>query len=173
MFAWSHYDMLGIDPKVGCHKLAIKNGARPIRQKMRCFNYKRYKAINGGVEKLLKAGFIRDVNYLEWISNVILVKKVNDKWRMCVDFTDLNKVCPKDSFRSPKIDQLVDSTAGHSLLSFMDVFFGYNQIPMFEQDEEHMTFIISQGLLCYRVMSFGLKNAGATYQRMVNKFLSH
>ena len=88
---------------------------------------------------------------------------------MCVDFTDLNKACPKDSFPLPKIDQLVDSTAGHGLISFMDAFSGYNQIPMCEQDEESTTFITNQGLFCYRVMPFGLKNAGATYQRLVNK----
>ena len=88
---------------------------------------------------------------------------------MCVDFTDLNKACPKDSFPLPKIDQFVDSTAGYGLLSFMDAFSGYNQIPMFEQDEESTTFITNQGLFCYRVMPFGLKNAGATYQRLVNR----
>ena len=99
-------------------------------QKRRCFNQKRYKAINGEVEKLLKVGFIQKVNYSEWISNVGLVKKTNGKWRMYVDFTDLNKACQKNSFPLPKIDQLVDSTVGHGLLSFMDAFSGYNQIPM-------------------------------------------
>ena len=88
---------------------------------------------------------------------------------MCVDFTDLNKACPKDSFPLPKIDQLVDSTARHDLLSLIDAFSGYNQIPMFEQDKESTTFITNQGLFCYRVISFGLKNAGVTYQRLVNK----
>ena len=91
------------------------------------------------------------------------MKKANGKWRMCVDFIDLNKVCPKDSFPLPKIDQLVDSTAGDGLLSFMDAFSRYNQIPMFEQDEESTIFITNQGLFCYRVILFGLKNAGATY----------
>ena len=86
-----------------------------------------------------------------------------------MDFTDLNKACPKDSFPLPKIDQLVDSTAGHSLLSFMDAFSEYNQIPMDEQDEESTTFITNMGLFCYRVIPFGLKNAGAAYQRLVNK----
>ncbi|KAH9727588.1 Ribonuclease H [Citrus sinensis] len=145
VFAWTREDMPGIDPE------------------------ERYEAINGEVEKLLRAGFIREVSYPEWISNVVLVKKTNGKWRMCVDFTDLNKACPKDSFPLPKIDQLVDSTAGHGLLSFMDAFSGYNQIPMYEQDEESTAFITNQGLFCYRVMPFGLKNAGATYQRLVNK----
>ena len=99
---------------------------------MRCFNQERYEAINGEVEKLLKVGFIWEVNYLEWISNVVLVKKANGKWRMCIDFTNLNKACPKDSFPLPKIDQLVDTTAGHDLFSVMDAFSGYNQISMFE-----------------------------------------
>ncbi|XP_024039511.1 uncharacterized protein LOC112098123 [Citrus clementina] len=169
VFAWAHEDMPGIDPEVACHKLAIKKGARAVRQKRRCLNQERYEAVNDEVEKLLRAGFIREVSYPEWISNVVLVKKANGKWRMCVDFTDLNKACPKDSFPLPRIDQLVDSTAGHGLLSFMDAFSGYNQIPMYEQDEESTAFITNQGLFCYRVMPFGLKNAGATYQRLVNK----
>ena len=97
-----------------------------------------------------------------------MVKKANGKWRMCVDFTDLNKACPKDSYPFPRIDQLVDSTVGHQLLSFMDAFSGYNQIKKNEADQEKMSFVTSQGLFCYEVMPFGLKNAGATYQRLVN-----
>ncbi|XP_065620650.1 uncharacterized protein LOC136063751 [Quercus suber] len=97
-----------------------------------------------------------------------MVKKANGKWRMCVDFTDLNKFCPKDSYHLPRIDQLVNSTAGHQLLSFMDVFLGYNQIKMDETNQEKTFFITSQGLFYYKVMPFGLKNAGATYQRLVN-----
>ena len=97
-----------------------------------------------------------------------MVKKANGKWKMCVDFTDLNKACPKDSMPLPRIDQLVDSTAGHKLLSFMDAFSGYNQIRMDDADQEKTSFVSSQGLFCYKVMSFGLKNAEATYQRLVN-----
>jgi len=91
---------------------------------------------------------------------------------MCVDFTDLNKTCPKESFPLPRIDQLVDSTAGHKLLTFMDTFSGYNQIKMANEDQEKTAFITIQGLYCYKVMSFGLKNAGATYQRLMNKMFS-
>ena len=87
---------------------------------------------------------------------------------MVSGFTNLNKACPKDSYPLPRIDQLVDSTAGHKLLSFMDAFSGYNQIRMDEVDQEKTSFITSQGLLCYKVMPFGLKNARATYQRLVN-----
>ena len=88
---------------------------------------------------------------------------------MCVDFTDLNKACPKDSFPLPRIDQLVESTAEHKLLTFMNAFSGYNQIKMAEEDQEKTAFITSQGLYCYKVMPFGLKNVGETYQRLVNR----
>ena len=89
-----------------------------------------------------------------------------------MDFTDLNKACPKDSFPLPRINQLVDSTAGHKLLTLMDAFSGYNQIKMDEKDQEKTAFITSQRLYCYKVMPFGLKNAGATYQRLVNKMFN-
>ena len=101
-----------------------------------------------------------------------MVKKENGKWRMCVDFTDLNNACPKDSFPILKIDQLMDSMVGHKLLTFMDAFSGYNQIQMVEEDQEKIAFITSQGLYCYRVMPFGLKNVGAMYQRLVNQMFS-
>ena len=117
-------------------------------------------------------GFIREVYYPNWLANVVLMKKANGKWRMCVDFTDLNKACPKDSFPLPRIDQLVDSTAEHKLLTFMDVFSRYNQIKMAEEDQEKTAFITSQGLYCYKVMPFRLKNVGATYQRLVNKMFN-
>ncbi|XP_016652485.1 PREDICTED: RNA-directed DNA polymerase homolog [Prunus mume] len=91
---------------------------------------------------------------------------------MCQEYTDLNKACPKDSFPLPRIDQLVDATAGHELLSFMDAYSRYNQIFMNPADSEHMTFITDMGLYYYNVMSFGLKNAGATYQRLVNRIFT-
>ena len=87
---------------------------------------------------------------------------------MCVDFTNLNKACPKDSYLLSRIDQLVDSTAGNKLLSFMDAFSGYNQIRMDEANQEKTSFVTSQGLFCYEIMPFGLKNVGAIYQRLVN-----
>ena len=121
------------------------------------------KAVAEEVRKLLEAGFIREVYYLDWLANVVMVKKNNGKWRMCVDFTNLNRACPKDSYPLPRIDTLVDSTARHELLSFMDAFSGYKQIKMKEEDQEKTSFMTSQGLFCYKVMLFGLKNAGATY----------
>ena len=100
------------------------------------------------------------------------MKKANGKWRMYVDFMNMNKACPKDSFHLPRIDQLMDSTAGHKLLTFMDAFSGYNQIKMAEEDQEKTAFITSQGLYCYKVMPLGLKNTGVTYQRLVKKMFS-
>ena len=88
---------------------------------------------------------------------------------MYVDFTNLNKTFPKDSYPLLHTDQLVDSIAGHQLLSFMDAFSGYNQIKIDEANQEKTSFITSQGLFCYKIMSFGLKNAGVTYQRLVNQ----
>ena len=121
---------------------------------------------------MLSTGFIREIYYPKWLTNVALVKKANGKWRMCVNFTNLNKACLKDSFSLPRIDQMVDSIAWHKSLTFMDAFSGYNQIKMVEKDQEKTSFIMSQGLYCYKVMPFGLKNARATYQRLVNKMFS-
>ena len=92
---------------------------------------------------------------------------------MCVDFTDLNRACPKDNYPLPRIDTLVDSTTRHELLSFMDTFSGYNQIKMNEDDQERTSFVTSQGLFCYKVMPFEIKNTGAMYQRLMNKMFTH
>ena len=134
---------------------------------------KRYVALKEEVDKLKTNGFIRDALYPEWVSNLVLVRKPNGKWRTCVDYSDLNKACPKDSFPLPRIDQLVDSTAGHELLSFMDAYSGYNQIPMHLANQEHTSFVTNMGLYYYKVMPFGLKNAGATYQRLVNRMFAN
>ena len=146
---------------------------RPLRQSNRKSGaQERDKAVAEEVRKLLEAGFIREVYYPDWLANVVMVKKSNGKWRMCVDFMDLNRACPKDSYPLPQIDTLVDSTARHELLSFMDAFSGYNQIKMKEEDQEKTSFVTSQGLFCNKVMSFGLKNAGAMYQRLMNKIFT-
>ncbi|KAK0607093.1 hypothetical protein LWI29_009183 [Acer saccharum] len=165
--------MPGIDPIVISHSLGVDPTFKPVSQKRRSFNSERYEAIATEVDKLLKAGFIRNLDYNEWLSNVVLVQKKDGRWRMCVNFTDLNKACPKDSFPLPRIDQLVDATSGHELLSFMDAYFGYNQIRMDEPDEAKIAFITDRGVYCYWVMPFGLKNAGATYQRLVNRIFAN
>ena len=160
--------MGGIDPAIMTHRINVSQSFKPVKQK-RSFAPERQKAINEEVGKLLRAGAIREVEYHEWLANVVFVKKANDKWRLYIDFIDINRACPKDSFPLPRIDLIVDATAGHELLCFMDAFFGYNQISMDPDDQEKTSFVTGQGTYCYQVMPFGLKNAGATYQRLVNR----
>jgi len=133
--------MPGSNPSVITHRLNVYPSSKPIRQKKRVFAPKQDNAIKEEVQKLTTAKFIREVYYPNWLANVVMVKKANGKWKMCVDFTDLNKACPKDSYQLPRIDQLVDSTTGHKLLSFIDAFSGYNQIRMDEVDQEKTSLI--------------------------------
>jgi hypothetical protein len=115
------------------------------------------------------ASFIREVFHLEWLANPIFVRKKNtNEWRTCVDYTDLNKHCPKDPFGLSRIDQVVDSTVGYDLLCFLDCYSGYHQIAIKEEDQEKTAFIIDA--YCYTMMSFGLKNTGPTYQRAIQAF---
>ncbi|RVW20504.1 Transposon Ty3-I Gag-Pol polyprotein [Vitis vinifera] len=169
IFAWAHSDMSGILPSVASHRLNVLTTSKPVRQKIRRFHPDRQKVIQEEMKKLLEAGFIREVEYPEWLANVVVVPKKGGKWRVCVDYTNLNDACPKDSFPLLRIDQIVDATFGHELLSFLDAFSGYHQIPMAPGDEEKTVFITPHRLYCYRVMSFGLKNARATYQRLMTK----
>ena len=162
-----------IDPSIMVHRLNISLLFPPIQQKKSVFTHERDKAIVEEVRKLQEAEFIREVYYFDWLANVVMVKKANRKWRMCVDFTDLNKACPKDSYPFLWIDVLTDLTMRHQLLSFMDVFSGYNHIKLDETDQEKTSFITSQGLFCYKVMPFGLKNVGSMYQRLMNKMFAY
>ena len=158
-----------IDPTIITHKMNINPSFKPIKQKRRIFAPKRQKVINEEVNKLLQAKDIRELEYPNWLANVVLIKKANDKWWLYIDFTNVNRACNKDNFPLPRIDLIVDATAGHELLSFMDAFSGYNQIIMDPSDQEKTSFVTGQGTYCYQVMPFGLKNVGATYQRLVNK----
>ena len=119
----------------------------------------------------MNVGFIKLVHQAEWITNVVLVPKKDGNVRMCMDFRDLNKACPNDDFLLPHIDVLVDNKAGSALISFMDGFSGYNQIKMAPRDMTKTTFTTEWGIYCYTVMPFGLKNMGATCQRMATTLL--
>ena len=125
--------------------------------------------MNLEVQRLKEAGVIREIYFLRWLVNTVVVKKKNGKWRVCVDFTDLNRACPKDPFLMPKIDQLVDATYGHPRMSLLDAFQGYHQIALAPEDREKMAFISSSANYHYEVMPFGLKNTGATYRRMMTR----
>ena len=168
-FAWTHADMIGISLTHASQRLKVAPFAKPVRQKVRRFHPDRHLVIQTEVDNILHNGFIRAFKNPEWLANMVVVPKKGNKWRVCVDYTDLNDACPKDSFPLPRIDQIVDASARHGMLSFLDGFSGYHQIPMHPSDAEKTSFITPHGLYCYNVMRFGLKNAWATYQRLVTK----
>ena len=165
--------MPGIDPSIIVHKLNVSPSFSPVCQKKVGVAQEQDKAIAEEVRKLQEADFIREVYYPDWLANVVMVKKANGKWRICVDFMDLNRACSKDSYPLSRIDFLVDLIAGHQLLSFMDAFFGYNQIKLDKADQEKTSFVTIHGFFCYNVMPLRLKNTGATYQRLMNKIFAH
>ena len=168
LFAWTTADMPGVEPQVITHRLSLYKEARPIAQKKRLLGEERRQAARDEADKLLQAGFIRKAHYTTWLANVVMVKKANGKWRMCVDYTDLNKACPKDSYPLPTIDRLVDGAAGHHILSFLDAYSDYNQIQMHPADRKKTAFMTDSNNFYYEVMPFGLKNVGATYQKLMD-----
>ncbi|XP_071902705.1 uncharacterized protein [Coffea arabica] len=173
IFAWSADDMPGIPTELAVHRLHVDPNVRPVKQKKRNFAPERNEVVKSEVGKLLEAKIVKEVYYPTWLANPVLVKKEVKAWRMCVDFTDLNKACPNDCYPLPRIDQLMDSTAGYEIFCFLDAFKGYHQIVLDEEDQEKTSFITEEGTYCYVTMPFGLKNAGATYQRLVNKLFKN
>jgi hypothetical protein len=163
--------MPGIPREVIEHKLGIDPAFKPIKQKERRYTPERRETIRLEVNKLLEAGFIRPVDYPIWLANPVLVEKPDGSWRMCIDYTSLNKACPKDEYPLPRICQIVDSTASCELLSFLDAYSGYHQISLAVDDKEKTAFITPFGIFCYTKMTFGLKNGGATYQKCVHTVL--
>jgi hypothetical protein len=159
--------MPGVPKELIEHALNVHPKATPKKQRLRRFAHDKREAIKREIAKLLAAGFIKEVIHPEWVANPVLVKRKNNEWRMCVDYTDLNKHCPKDHFGLPRIDQVVDSMAGCVLLFFLDCYSGYHQIALKEEDQIKTAFITPYGTYAYKTMSFGLKNAGATYQRAI------
>ena len=170
VFSWNAYEAPRVNPEFICHHLKVNPLIPPRKRPPRRPSKKHAVAVREEVSKLKQARGIREVFfYLEWLANTVVVKKKNEKWRVCVDFTDLNKACPKDPFPMPKIDQLVDATVGHPRMSFLDAFQGYHQIPLALDDQEKTAFVTSVGNYHYKVMPFGLKNAGSSYQRMMTR----
>uniref|UniRef100_A0A2N9GDZ7 Integrase catalytic domain-containing protein n=1 Tax=Fagus sylvatica TaxID=28930 RepID=A0A2N9GDZ7_FAGSY len=153
------------EPVAADPKISAKEELEPVIQPMRTFHPEVEAQITQEVKKLLSAGFIKPIQHPRWLSNIVPVKKKNGQIRCCVDFRNLNKACPKDEFPLPNMDLLIDSAAGHAMFSFMDGFSGYNQIFMTPRDAEKTAFRTPIGNFYYTVMPFGLKNAGATYQR--------
>jgi hypothetical protein len=157
--------MPGIPREVIEHHLNIHPDAKPVSQKPRRQSIEWQDFIRKEVRKLLDAGFIEEVHHLVWLANPVIVPKANGKLWMCIDYTNLNKACPKDQYPLPQIDQIVDSTSGCDLLSFLDAYSGFHQIQMFRQDRKHTAFVTMDGLYCYVVMPYGLK----TFVRAMSK----
>jgi hypothetical protein len=164
IFVWSPSDMPGILREVVEHSLDILPHSRAVQQWLWRFDEERHRAIGVELRKLLEAGFIKEVFHPMWLANHVLVKKNNGKWKMCVDYTCLNKACRKVPFPLPRIDQIIDSTAGCELFCFLDAYTGYQQIKTKEFDQLTTSFITPFSMFCYVIMSFGLRNASATYQ---------
>jgi hypothetical protein len=141
------------------HKLKICLDAKPVKQKLRKQSVKQQNFIREEVKKPLDAGFICEVYHLEWLANPVVVSKVNGKLRMCMDYTSPNKACSKDPYPLPRIDQILHSTSGCELLSFIDAYSRFHQIQMAREDEQKVVVITSDGLYCYIYMPYGLKNA--------------
>ena len=170
-FAWNYTEMPGLSRELVEHRLPIKPGFRPHKQAPRRFNPLMYDRIKAEINRLLEAGFIRPCRYADWISNIVPVeKKDSGKLRVCIDFRDLNRATPKDEYPMPIADMLINAASSHKVLSFLDGNAGYNQIFMAIEDMSKTAFICPGfvGLFEWVVMTFGLKNAGATYQRAMN-----
>ena len=169
VFAWNSYEALRVDPNFIFHRLNVNPTVMPRRQPSRRPSKEHAEAVRSEVAKLKQIKAIKEVFYPQWLANTVVVKKKIGKWQVCVDFMDLNKACPKDPFPMLKIDRLVDATVGHLRMSFLDAFQGYHQIPLATDDQEKIAFVTSIGNYHYKVMPFGLKSVGSTYQRMITK----
>jgi hypothetical protein len=157
--------MPGVPRELAEHSLHVRPSAKPVKQPLRRFTEEKRKAIHEEIARLLTAGFIREVFYPDWLANPVLVLKKNNTWHMCIDYTSLNKACPKDPFVLPHIDQVLNSTASYDLVSFLDSYSGYHQIPLYDPDQIKTSFFTPHGAYCYVTMPFSLKNTGATYQQ--------
>jgi hypothetical protein len=164
IFSWSYEEMSGIDPSIVVHEIKTYPGAKPVHQRLRPVHPRKAAAIKLEVEKLLKAGFIYLVALTEWVSNPVPIDKKGGSIRVCVDYRDINKACPKDNFPTPFVDQIIDDCAGSEIFSLMDGFSDYNQINIAPEDQHKMAFICPWGTFAYRKLPFALKNAGPTFQ---------
>nr|GFA61791.1 reverse transcriptase domain-containing protein [Tanacetum cinerariifolium] len=169
IFAWQPSDMTGVPRAVGEHRLNVREGYPGYAVFFSPVRGLAWFAIQAEVEKLVEVRIMREVYYHDWLSNQVMVKKNDGSWRMCVDFTDLNKACPQDCYPLPEIDWKVESLCGYPFKCFLDAYKGYHQIQMAAADEEKTAFHTGQGVYCYTKMPFGLKNAGAIYQRLMDK----
>jgi hypothetical protein len=171
VFTWRTSNLTGVSRDIIEHKLEVNPSARPKEHRLRKMSDEKITTVKAEVQRLLDASFIREVYYPSWLTNVVMVKKKNGKWRMCTDFIDLNKFCLKDDFLLTRIDKIVDSVAGCEIMALLDCFSGYHQIWFQEEDQEKMSFIMPFGTYYYLRMPEGLKNAGPTFCWMTKVIL--
>jgi hypothetical protein len=171
VFSWLANDLYGVNRDVIEHSLSVDPSFRPRKQRLQKMSEDKAEGAQNEVKRLLSAGVIREMKYPEWLANTVMVKKANGKWRMCIDFTYLNKACPKDEFPLPRIDSLVDAAASTEVMSLLDCYSGYHRIWMKKEDEPKTSFITPSGTYCYLRMPEGLKNAGGSFSRMIAKVL--
>jgi hypothetical protein len=157
---------VGVNRDVIEHQLQA-SPMRPKKQKLHKMSKEKVEATKVEVQRLLDVGFIREVVYPQWLANVVMVSKKNGKSRMCTDFTDLKKSCPKDDFPHVRIGKIVDSTVGCEMMALVNCFSGYHQIWLHKEDEEKTIFITPFGTSCYLRMLEGLYNARPTFCRMM------
>ena len=145
VFVWDAYEAPGLDLKFICHHLNVNPSITPKRQLPQRPSNEHVEAVKSEVIKLKQARAIKEVFHPQWLANTVVVKKKTGKWHVCVNFTDLNKACPKNPFPMPRIDQLVDATVGHPRMSFLDAFQGYHRIPLATDDQEKTAFVTPMG----------------------------
>jgi hypothetical protein len=173
VFAWSTLDLVGVSHAIIEHSLGIDPSVRSKKQWLRKMSNEKTEAAKAKVHRLLEAKFIEPIAYPTWLANVVMVQKKSGKWRMCIDFTSLNKACPKDNFPLLRIDKIVECAAGYEVMSLLDCFSGYHQIYMKEEDKASISFITPFSTYCFVWMPEGLKNVGSTFSRLTKKVLEN
>jgi hypothetical protein len=171
IFAWSAHDLVGVSRTIIEHSLGINPSVHPKKQRLRKMSNEKTEAAKAEVHRLLEVNFIEPIAYPTWLANMVMVQKKRSKWHMCIDFTSLNKACPKDNFPLPWIDKIVDSVVGCEVMFLLDCFSGYHQIYMKEEDKASTSFITPFSTYCFIKMPEGLKNVGSTFSRLTKRVL--
>jgi hypothetical protein len=167
VFAWQSSNLTGVSRCIIEHRVQVNPSVKPKKQKLHKMSVEKVDAAKSEVQRWLDAGFILEMQYLSWLVNVVMIKKKNDKWRMCTNFTNLNKCCPKDNFPLSRIENVVDSIAGCETMTLLDFFSRYHQIWLCKEDKEKTSFITPFGTYCYLRMPKGLRIASPMFCRMM------
>ncbi|GKC54016.1 reverse transcriptase domain-containing protein [Tanacetum coccineum] len=180
VFAWTTAHMTGVPRTIMVggeifnteHRVNESKHVEPVKQKKGSMSPERNEAIHTKVEELTKTNVLREVKYQTWVSNPVIAKKADGRWKLWIDFTDINKACPKENHPLPATESKVEDIHQHRFKCFLDTYKGYHQIPIAKKDKEKTAFYTREGVFCYKRLPFGLKNARATYQRLIDKVFS-